>query len=55
MICPYRKSRHIYEKQLNFPDDKGYEYTFREDHLYEECRKEECGAWCENKCNYKEK
>lgn len=42
MICPYRRSIHIYEKNIEKEDIQ--EHIYREDYLYETCLKEECGA-----------
>lgn len=53
MICPYRKSIHLYE--ITTEEDGKTTHEYREDYMYEICVKEQCGAWHRDKCEYREK
>lgn len=51
MICPYKKSVHLFETTLEENGKTTHEY--REDYMYEICLKEDCGVWHDGKCEYK--
>ena len=50
MICPYRNSTLIIIDTTEEKDGKNI-HTHREDYFEAQCKKEDCGAWYNGKCN----
>lgn len=51
MICPYRLSTVVIIDTNEEKEGKSTS-THREDYFEQQCKKEECGAWYNGKCNY---
>lgn len=56
MVCPYAVNRHTVQQTVNEYDENGYvkmqQLIEHNNAEFAECKKEECGAWHEGRCNY---
>lgn len=55
MFCPYVRNACIRTTLIKY-DNEGNEngsYYIAESYINAECVKEECGVWCNGKCNYR--
>lgn len=56
MVCPYAVNRHSVSQTVYEYDAEGimkmYQTIEHNNAEFIECKKEECGAWCNGRCNY---
>lgn len=56
MVCPYAVNRHTVSQTVYEYDENGSVKMCQTiDHStadFLKCQKEECGAWCNGRCNY---